>query len=146
MICFELYIDGRCVKKRSCTRRLFGRRSTEAVIFHTFNRVTRAAFIISALSTAAQRRLRSAQMLTETRKSTPRERNRTLLGRVGQKTPRLPLVSQAEVPRWWKSLPWERCVFGRHLPRLNHDYISLRGCWGCWKASPSYKKQPTAFK
>lgn len=55
MICFELYIYGRCVKKRSCTRRLFGRRSTEAVIFHTFNRVTRAAFIISpsALSTAA---------------------------------------------------------------------------------------------
>lgn len=113
MICFELFIDGRCVGNRSCARRLFGRRSTEAVIFHAFNRVTRAAFIISpsVLSTAAERRLRSAQMLTETRKSTPRERNRILLDRVGQKMPRLPLVSQAEVPRWWKSLPWERCVW-----------------------------------
>lgn len=94
MICFELDIDGRCVRNRSCTRRLFGQRSTEAVVFYAFNRVTRAAFIISpsVLSTAAERRLRSAQMLTETGKSTPQEENRILLDRVGQKTPHLPLV------------------------------------------------------
>lgn len=95
---------------------LFGQRSLEAVIFHAFTRVTRAAFLISpsVLGTAAERRHLSAQTLTETRKSMPRERNRALLDRVGQKTPRLPLTSQAEVPRS-KSLPWERCVFGRHL-------------------------------